>query len=170
MMAARIGPIGKVNPPNCAAAVADATGSPLMTLASTAAERDAPRDPRVVAAAVNITGSAAEPSPVPPDAGNDTDDLSIAELCCAGAATARERATAGWLPVDAADAGAERGPRTPDRAAAADPSRDAPRVTDVDEADSADPVVSASAAGAEANTEPIPNMTASAPTRPTVRT
>ena len=183
MIAARIGPIGKLKLPSadavvaeavgsevsCAAAVVSAAaGSPVVTLAATAARRTAPRDWRPpVAAAIRVTGCAAGPSPLPVDGRDTAAREEIPFTAPAGAGV--DRATTDLLAAEAA--GPEWEPRATDL-------RSAPRVADGEDAeatdltfgpaDSVDPV-SAIAAGAAANSPPTPNATARAPTRPTYR-
>ncbi|MFN0144498.1 MAG: hypothetical protein ACKVP6_13810 [Mycobacterium sp.] len=156
MIAARIGPTGKVK---FADAVANASGGALVVLAAGVVVWEMRRDARLVnSVAVPSNATAAEPSPVRmlraevlTDA---VDDAAFVELCFGAAelistappprvrvAAVRGRAVADFTPVEAT----------------------------LDAADSADPVVSASAAGVQASTEPIPNIRASAPTRPTER-
>ena len=136
MIAARIGPIGTLKLPSADAVVADAVngrtggnagtgsevscaavvvstsaGSLLVTLAATAGRRDAPRACRLtVAAAVNVSGSAAGPPPVPVD-GGDTDgrDTAAGEATSftAPAGAGIGRATTDLLPIDADGAGPE---------------------------------------------------------------
>jgi len=124
MIAARIGPIGTLKLPSADAVVADAVGSEmscaavvvstsagslLVTLAATAGRRDAPRACRLtVAAAVNVSGSAAGPPPVPVD-GGDTDgrDTAAGEATSFTAPAGADigRATTDLLPNDADGAG-----------------------------------------------------------------
>ena len=172
MIAARIGPTGQVKPPS-AAPVAEAigsdagcataelsAGSPVVGLTATAARRVAPRACRLVAAAAaHVNGSATEPLPAPVDAA----ELRLTALTDAAAAVRAGRAAAG---LGVAGDPADRAPVTLRCAA--------PRVDDGDDVEDAeltlDPaasVLSAKAAGAEANNPPIPNATARAPTRPT---
>jgi len=186
MIAARIGPTGKLKLPICAAAGANASGPALVALVAGADVRETRRDARLVnSVAVAGTASAVEPLPVASDAGDDSAAGAAGDNADAGATVAVPvrmlRAEA--LPNAVRDAAlvelcgsagelivTEPPPRT--RMAAAR-GRATAEVTLVEAAgaaaDSADPVVSASEAGAQASTEPIPNIRASAPTRPTVR-
>ena len=183
MIAARIGPIGNVKPPSAEAVVADPVGSevscatevfstsagwPVVALTATAARRAAPRPSRpVVAAAINVNGSAADPVPVPSETADAT-GRAFTPLT--------EPAVAGAGRVIAVLEPREAGPRDTPRATdvgADDPADAAPDpapepAPDPDEA--AESVVSANATAVEANSEPMPRATASAPTRPTCRT
>ena len=179
MIAARIGPIGNVKLPSADAVVAEAVGSevscatevfstsagwPVVALTATAARRGAPRPSRpVVAAVISVCGSAAEPLPVP-DETTDATGRAFTPLT--------EPAAAGNGRVMAVLEPREVGPRDTPRAAdggADDPADAAPEPAP-DPAEAAESAVSANATAVEANSEPMPRATASAPTRPTCRT
>ena len=179
MIAARIGPIGNVKLPSADAVVAEAVGSevtcatevfstsagwPGVALTATAARRAAPRPSRpVVAAAINVNGSAADLFPVPSETPDATGRAFTPLTEPAAAGTGR------GIPVlEPREAGPRDTPRAAD-VGADDPADAAPEpAPDPDEA--AESVVSANATAVEANSEPMPRATASAPTRPTCRT
>lgn len=186
MIAARIGPIGRLkllsaeavvaeavgSEVSCATAVVSAlAGSPVVTLAAIAARRDTPRAWRLTgAAAIRVTGCATGPSPVPADGSDTAAREAIPFTEPAGAAVGR--ATTDLLAIAAVGAEPDRDPRAADL-------RSAPRVADgedaaaadltFDPADSVDAVSSAQATAVEANSPPAPKATARAPTRPTYR-
>ena len=117
MIAARIGPIGKLKLPSADAVVAEAVGSEIscaavvvsksagsLLVVLAAERRVAPRDWRLTAAAaVSVNGSAARPLPVPVD---DRDTAARAAITFADPAGA-DLATTGLLPIDADGAGPE---------------------------------------------------------------
>ena len=117
----------------------------------------------VVAAVISVCGSAAELLPVP-DETTDATGRAFTPLT--------EPAAAGNGRVMAVLEPREVGPRDTPRAAdgGADDPADAAPEPEPDPAEAAESAVSANATAVEANSEPMPRATASAPTRPTCRT
>lgn len=161
------------NDAGCATAVLSTlTGSLVVVLTAAAVRRPVARAGRLVAAAaVHISGTAAEllPLTLPPETTDATGRAS--NPCTDRAGAGVDRGIAALLTVDAAGLAVAARPMD---------ARGLPRATDavvdddsaeraLDPAGPSDPVASASAAGAAANSTPAPNATARAPTRPTYR-